>query len=107
MAHPAAREFETWPALSRLLAQPRATFGGSDLHLTVAAKAAALGRSLGVSVYLSIKALKELAGEGGPFFGRQTQRFSEQRLGIHFHSLSLYAVQLWLTDGGSPAAAAT
>ena len=35
--------------LESALAQPRATFGGSDLHLTVVAKAAALGRSLALN----------------------------------------------------------
>jgi death-on-curing protein len=35
--------------LESALAQPRATFGGSDLYLTVVAKAAALGRSLALN----------------------------------------------------------
>jgi len=34
------------PALESALAQPRASFGGADLHLTIAEKAAALGFSL-------------------------------------------------------------
>lgn len=36
-------------ALESALAQPRATFGGSDLHTTLPAKAAALGYSLALN----------------------------------------------------------
>lgn len=37
------------PGLESALAQPRATFGGTDLHTTPAAKASALGRSLALN----------------------------------------------------------